>query len=251
MPLEGHAPSWPQLEGHAEPALSPSLLCELCVSVVIFVVVLPSARRKTEGEDQVSSMKSEMRNPRIESREPRTVNDKETFNAVPDFVFRISDLSPSPHHSITPLPQAVPRTCKPLFSAIALPPRLVGENKMENHWYTIVSPWYDLSQVPDRTVSPNPDANTCGRAFFSGIGLLPRLEGRYNGENPLYTVVSARYELPRCRSSLSELLHRGVPAVSLHAPRLLRYSVAGATLRPAHRGNPCIYCLIAQVRPAK
>jgi hypothetical protein len=27
-----------------------------------------------------------------------------------------------------------------------LPPRLVGENKTENHAYTIVSPWYDLTQ---------------------------------------------------------------------------------------------------------
>jgi hypothetical protein len=34
----------------------------------------------------------------------------------------------------------------PLFSGIALPPRLVGENKGENHAYTIVSPWYDLTQ---------------------------------------------------------------------------------------------------------
>ena len=35
----------------------------------------------------------------------------------------------------------------PLFSGIALPPRLVGENKGENHAYTIVSPWYDLART--------------------------------------------------------------------------------------------------------
>jgi hypothetical protein len=54
---------------------------------------------------------------------------------------------PSLHYSITPLPQAVTRNGKPFFSGIALPPRLVGENNRENHWYTVVSPWYDLTRT--------------------------------------------------------------------------------------------------------
>jgi hypothetical protein len=125
------------------------------------------------------------------SHQPRTVNHP----------------SPSLHYSITPFPQVCLPADSPLFSAIALPPRLVGENTRENHSYSIVSQWYDLSPVPDRSVSPHPDANGCGRAFFSGIGLLPRLEGRYNGEKNLYTVISPRYGLQN-KNSTSPNSHR-------------------------------------------
>jgi uncharacterized repeat protein (TIGR01451 family) len=42
---------------------------------------------------------------------------------------------------------AVTRNGKPFFAGTALPPRLVGQNNEENHLYTVVSPWYDLTRT--------------------------------------------------------------------------------------------------------
>jgi hypothetical protein len=41
---------------------------------------------------------------------------------------------------------AVTRNGKPFFSGIALPPQLSGRPTEENHAYTVLSPWYDLTQ---------------------------------------------------------------------------------------------------------
>ena len=43
---------------------------------------------------------------------------------------------------------------KPFFAVTALPPRLVSENTMENHCYSIVSQWYDLPPIVGRRSSP-------------------------------------------------------------------------------------------------
>ena len=42
---------------------------------------------------------------------------------------------------------AVTRNGKPFFAGTALPPRLVGRPNEENHLYTVVSPWYDLTRT--------------------------------------------------------------------------------------------------------
>jgi hypothetical protein len=76
------------------------------------------------------------------------------FNTVSDFVlssfdFRYSDfvlssLIPPPlHNSISP---GLSHRGKPFFSGIALPPQLSGRPTEENHAYTVLSPWYDLTR---------------------------------------------------------------------------------------------------------
>jgi hypothetical protein len=65
-------------------------------------------------------------------------------------------ISPLLHNSISP---GLPPRGKPFYAGTALPPRLVGENKGENHWYTIVSPWYDLTRSFSITPRHHPRSN--------------------------------------------------------------------------------------------
>jgi hypothetical protein len=70
------------------------------------------------------------------------------------------------------------RNGKPFFAGIALPPRLVGRQNEENHLYTVVSAWYDLTPTfyqQQWTVWDSTYVNEGGRRYGVRrlVGALP------------------------------------------------------------------------------
>ena len=75
-----------------------------------------------------------------------------------------------------PFAVSATRTGKPFFSGISRPPRLVGENRGENHTYSIVSGGYDLSPVGDDIIISRNRRRSDTSKSMTPTGLLPPLQ---------------------------------------------------------------------------